>query len=152
MPIQWGPCVKKIAEVGIEECEFCHEPAPFTIYSQSTQIRLMFLVPLADFNSKKFLVCERCRHSWELQESKALGLIAKSKMMPGHEAATALWNAFDTAVEAWIKKGELRDQCNTVAKLLECVGAKLKTQFPPSHVDIMAHKYFNWCKDDTDRD
>ncbi len=27
MPIQWGPSVKKLAEVGIEGCEFCHEPA-----------------------------------------------------------------------------------------------------------------------------
>lgn len=146
MPIQWGPSVKKLAEVGIEGCGFCHEPAPFSVYEQSYQIRFMFLVPLANLNSKKFLVCERCKHSWELEDSRALGLIAESKMLPGHEAAGAIWNALDEAVERWVSKGELREECKNVAEVLEHVGGKLKSQFPAAHVDTMAHRYFEWCK------
>jgi hypothetical protein len=146
MPIQWGPSVKKIAEVGIEGCAFCHEPAPFSVFEQSYQVRLMFLVPLANFQSKRFLVCERCKHSWELEPSRALGLIAESKMLPSHEAAAAMWNAMDEAATRWVSGGELGGECKTVADVLEHVGGKLKSQFPGAHVDAIAQRYLEWCK------
>lgn len=148
MPIQWGPTVKKLAEVGIDDCEFCHELAPFTVYEQSFQIRFMFLVPLANLNSKKFLVCERCKHSWELSEARALGLIAESKLMPGHEVAAALNNAFDGEVQAWVKRGDFKGQLKSVPDVVADASMKLKERFRASDVDFMAAKYLELCRKD----
>jgi hypothetical protein len=141
MPIQWGPCVKKLAEVGVDTCSCCHEPAPFSVYGQSTQIRFMFLVPLADFNAKKFLVCERCKQSWELEEGRASGLIAESKMLPDHETIAAIWNSLDSAVTAALKSaggpGPLKRPGDAIAETI----TKLKSTFPSSHVDYAPRQY-----------
>lgn len=145
MPIQWGPCVKKLAEVGIETCEFCHEAAPFSVYGQSTQIRFMFLVPLADFNAKKFLVCERCRHSWELEEGRAAGLIAEGKMLPNHETIAAIWNALDSAVITALKSAEKPGPLKRPGDAVAETAAKLKSSFPSSHVDYVARQFNKDC-------
>jgi hypothetical protein len=149
MPIQLGKNFKMLAELGIDICEFCHEPAAFSVYEQFDQVLLMF-VPVAKYHRKKYLVCERCRHPTELDEARALGLIAEAKGLPSHEAAAAIWNALDQALNRWMTDEEYRKEYGSIAELLQGVSGKLESQFPASHVKRIAKRYFAWCTKDLD--
>lgn len=148
MPIQWGPQLKQLAEVGIENCSFCHELAAFSVYETSTTVRLMFLVPLAKLSTKYIIACERCHHTWEVTQSRALGLVAESKMLPSHEVCFALCRAFDSSIMEFLDgKGPFL-HLKTIPEVFDAVCESLKKNFNPQHVEYAFSKYI----ESSDRD
>ncbi len=141
MPIQWGPQLKQLAEVGIAKCTFCHELAAFSVYETSTTVRLMFLVPLAKLSTKYLIACERCHHTWEATQARAIGLVAESKMLPSHEVCFALCDAFESSITEFLDgKGPFVHLKSSV-EVVEAARESLKRNFNPQYVDYVFSRY-----------
>jgi hypothetical protein len=86
----WGKKGKLLGYAGIEKCPHCKNWAHFTIYEQSSNVRL-YWVPVAKFNTKRFLVCSICDTAWELERDRARAMLAAGAALP---EATTVTSAF----------------------------------------------------------
>lgn len=144
MPIQWRPDIQQAAQLAIRVCPFCHEPACFSLYKQSTKFTFMFALPLARVGAKWVVACERCSHTWDVDDSKALGLIAESKWVPNHDTATKIWAEINSCFQQWTDDSQEFAGCEDPFKVLEVAKKRLTGRFNQDHVKQVAQIYISW--------
>lgn len=87
----WGKKGKPLGYAGIEKCPHCKNWSAFTLYEMSNNVRLYF-VPVAKFNTKRYLVCGTCDTGWEIAPAKVKELLAASAALPASANVAQAFN------------------------------------------------------------
>lgn len=87
----WGKKGKVVGYAGVEKCPHCRNWAHFSIYEMANNVRLYF-VPVAKFNTKRYLVCGTCDTAWEIESNKVKDALATTAALPTPATVAAAFN------------------------------------------------------------
>lgn len=108
----WGQNSKKIADLGLKECENCHNIVGFELREVSKTAKLYF-VPIAKWEKKYFIVCPICEAGYEVNEFKKNKVIQETISLPDNETSINIWNELSELVtsdfQEFSKKKDIYD-------------------------------------------
>jgi hypothetical protein len=157
MPIQWGPNTKRVADLGLNECDFCHEWALFALCSRSTEVRLMFLVPLVKTPPKHFLFCERCGHETPLPETRVALMLDEVRTLPSNALFVEMWNKFDSSVADWAKSrpvpqlSEVNPEDGLYGHMLNVLVEEMSRLYSVAHLREVADRYLEFSRSEFEK-
>ena len=114
--IGWGKKGKQVGYAGVEKCPHCRNWSHFTIREVSNRVRLYF-VPVAKFNTKRYLVCGTCDTAWEIEPTKAKATLAASAALPAPQTVLAAFTRCQQMVLTHVKDiGEYPEESMTLIR------------------------------------
>jgi len=90
----WGKKGKQIGYFGITKCPRCKNYTHFFLYEENNNVKL-FLITVAKYNKKRYLVCSICESGFELDNDKYYELIGQMPRRFDKDVTTDIWNTIN---------------------------------------------------------
>lgn len=133
----WGKKHKELGYLGIHRCSVCNSFAHFTINEVADKIKIYF-IPIAKYNTKRFLVCGRCNNGLQLNAEAVNSLIADSLKSFTPEKTHEMWKEISEAIKNSDNSQETFD--GYLAQITQKYG---ESNYVYEHVHRLVDYYFD---------
>jgi hypothetical protein len=139
----WGEGIKPIAYEGIMKCPNCKNYNHYFLVEVAKQASV-FLVPVAKWSKKYYLMCSVCKFGSEVTESDKDEILIESVSLPDADVAGAIWDAlmaFGSEDGAEVETDEAADA--EADKLY----AQLGEQYTPEDIGYVTEVFGEYLND-----
>lgn len=140
----WGKNSKEVGYIGLHKCAVCSDYSHFTIHEVANNVKVYF-IPIAKFNKKRYVVCQKCQNGWELDEVNYLTLMKTSMTALSKEKTLELWNSISNSVVSFFENGANDDFEDYLLPIFEKYG---NSEFVHEHIN----RFINYIQENNEKE